>query len=287
MRRKIVCIDEEKCNGCGNCIPNCHEGALQIIDGKVRLVSDLLCDGLGACLGHCPEGAISIEDREAEAYDESKVMAEMVKKGKNTVIAHLKHLKEHGETDYLNEGVSYLMKHKKDLDFIPEEVMAEVHTVKVQLTHQADSCPGSRSVSFERSAEHGTVLPQFSSLKQWPVQLHLLSPMAPYLRNADLLLAADCTAFAMGDFHSHWLKDKSLAIACPKLDSSQESYVEKLVGMIDEAKVNAITVLMMEVPCCSGLLRLVHLAQQQASRRVLVKAVVVSLQGNVLKEEWI
>jgi ferredoxin len=127
MKRDILKIDEELCNGCGECVPNCVEGALQVIDGKVRLVSELMCDGLGACIGHCPEGAITIESREAEPYDEIKVMEQMKDKGKNTIIAHLKHLKNHGEREYVQQGVSYLKEHRAELNFNLDEVIHEVH----------------------------------------------------------------------------------------------------------------------------------------------------------------
>ena len=127
MKRDILKIDEDLCNGCGKCVPNCHEGALQVIDGKVRLVSELMCDGLGACIGYCPEDAITIETREAEPYNEVSVMEQMKGKGKNTVAAHLKHLKDHGETGFLHEGVTYLKDHKTELTFNLEEVMSEVH----------------------------------------------------------------------------------------------------------------------------------------------------------------
>ncbi len=127
MKRDILKIDEELCNGCGLCVPNCHEGALQVIDGKVRLVSELMCDGLGACIGHCPEGAITIEKREAEPYNETRVMEQMISKGKNTIIAHLKHMKDHGETGYLQEGVAYLREHRAELNFSPDEVFTVVH----------------------------------------------------------------------------------------------------------------------------------------------------------------
>ncbi len=127
MKRDILKIDEDLCNGCGQCVPNCHEGALQVIDGKVRLVSELMCDGLGACIGHCPEGAITIETREAEPYNEVKVMEQMKDKGKNTIIAHLKHLKDHGETGFLQDGVTYLREHQGELNFDLREVMSEVH----------------------------------------------------------------------------------------------------------------------------------------------------------------
>jgi len=206
-KRSVVKIDEEKCTGCGECVPACAEGAIRIIDGKARLVADNLCDGLGACLGDCPADAITIEEREADAFDEVAVAA--------------------------------------------------------------------------------AAGPQPSALRQWPVQLHLVSPRAPYFQGADLLLAADCTAFAMGDFHSKHLKGRALAVACPKLDGGQEVYLRKLVALIDEAKVNTITVLIMEVPCCGGLQQLAQTAAAKASRKVPVKRVVVGLRGEILSEDWI
>ena len=202
MNRDILKIDEDLCNGCGQCVPNCHEGALQVIDGKARLVNDLMCDGLGACIGHCPEGAITIEKASIQ-----------------------------------NDTV--------------------------------------------------TILDQPSELRQWPVQMHLVNPEAPYFKSADLLLAADCVAFSMGDFHSTHLKGKSLAIACPKLDQETNSYIEKLTAMIDIAKVNTITVMMMEVPCCGGLLNMVRTALVSASRKVPVKKMIVGINGEVLQENWV
>lgn len=300
MKRDILKIDEEKCTGCGLCVPNCHEGALQIIDGKARLVSELMCDGLGACIGHCPEGAIAIETREAEPYNEIKVIELMSVKGKNTVTAHLKHLKDHGESEFLREAVGYLREHKDKLIFNLQEVLEEVHNhgksaaVSHNDAHHHGSsgggCPGSRSVVLSKpgspaTGDNGGEQP--SELRQWPVQMHLLNPNAPYLRNSDLLIAADCVAFAMGNFHNGYLKGKSLAIACPKLDHSTEIYVEKLRTMIDVARVNTITVMMMEVPCCGGLLQMVMSALSAASRRVPVKKLIVGLTGEILADEWV
>jgi NAD-dependent dihydropyrimidine dehydrogenase PreA subunit len=301
MKRDILKIDEDLCNGCGQCVPNCHEGALQVIDGKVRLVSELMCDGLGACIGHCPEGAITIEKREAEPYNEVRVMEQMKDKGKNTVIAHLKHLKDHGETGFLQEGVSYLKIHREVLTFNLDEVMTEVHNHgKIQVAqpkpqpqphlHQGGGCPGSKMMVIEKPAVNETsdsAAKQSSELRQWPVQMHLLNPNAPYFRGADLLFAADCVAFSMGGFHGGHLKGKSLAIACPKLDSGTETYVEKLTAMIDIAKINTITVMMMEVPCCGGLLQMVKTALSAASRKVPVKKLIVGINGEVLQEEWV
>ncbi len=283
MKRSIITIDEEKCTGCGLCIPNCPEGAIQLIDGKARLVSDLMCDGLGACLGHCPEGAITIEEREAQPYDERRVMANIVKQGPNTIQAHLEHLKEHGQTGYYREAVAYL----KEQD-IPMPGQSQELRMLDQ-THASGGCPGSRSMALgPQVTEAGTPEAGRSSrLTHWPVQMHLIAPNAPHYRGADLLLAADCVAYSMGEFHQQWLQGKTLAIACPKLDEGQEIYVEKLRALIDEARINTLTVMIMQVPCCGGLLNLARQGVSQASRKIPIKSVVVSLQGVVLQEEWL
>ena len=277
MKRNIITIDGEKCTGCGLCIPNCPEEAIQIIDGKARLVSDLMCDGLGACLGHCPEGAITIEEREAEEYDERKVMANIVKQGAATIGAHLTHLKEHNQTAYYNQAIGYL---KENHIPIPEKKEAAMHDA----VHAG--CPRSRSMTFEKNeaqaAQPAGKKP--SQLTHWPVQMHLLSPAAPHYQKSDFLLAADCTAFALGTFHSDFLKGKTLGIACPKLDDGQEIYVEKIKALIDEAQINTLTVIIMQVPCCGGLLHLAQSAAAQASRKVPIKCLVVSLQGDILDD---
>jgi len=302
MIREVVKIDEELCDGCALCIPNCHEGALQIIDGKARLISDLMCDGLGACLGHCPQGAITIEEREAEAYDESRVMEIMVGKGENTVVAHLRHLKEHNETGFLREGVQYLKDHENEVEFNIQEVMSQVHHAKVEEEQLACGCAGSEARSFNpqsAAARTGAVAAgslsldsqiageQKSELRQWPVQMHLINPMASYFQQADVVLAADCVAFSLGNFHSRWLQGKSLAIACPKLDSGLDSYVSKIRSLIDEARINTLTVMMMQVPCCGGLLQVVKAASANCERKVPVKAVIVGVEGEILQEEWV
>lgn len=324
MKREIIKIDEEKCDGCGLCIPNCHEGALQIIDEKAVLISDLMCDGLGACIGHCPQEALTIEEREAEPYDEVTVMQEMVKKGRNVVTAHMKHLKDHQEHAFLKQGVNYLLMNKDKLDFNPVEVIQEVHNhgKRESITghaaghghgagmghagHQGGvvaepvamemgescGCQGSKEMSFGpqgSSADNGVQVQgdQPSALRQWPVQMHLINPAAGYFQGADLLVAADCVAFALGNFHSKFLKDKSLVIACPKLDSRQEVYQQKLTALIDQSKVNTLTVMIMEVPCCGGLLQMVRSAAETAERKVPVKAIVVGIQGQILDEQWV
>lgn len=296
MIREIVKIDEEKCNGCGLCVPNCHEGALQIIDGKARLISELMCDGLGACLGYCPEGAITIEKREADAYDEEVVIAQMVKSGKNTVFAHLKHLQDHNETGFLKQATNWLKANREILPFTIAEVHELLHS---QPSHQpvqeapGCGCAGSAPQSFAaasgfRFAGPGTAAaPMASELTQWPVQMHLINPAASYFNGADLLVAADCVAFSHGDFHRTFLTGKKLVIACPKLDQGKEIYMQKFVRLIDEARVNTITVVIMEVPCCGGLIQMIQQAVAMASRKVPVKAVVVSIKGEVLEEGWL
>ena len=295
MQRDVILIDEGKCNGCGACIPGCHEGALQVIDGKAVLVSELMCDGLGACLGHCPEGALSIEKREAMPYDEIKVMQEMIKKGKNVIKAHLLHLREHKEYELEGQAMTFLRGNRELLGFDPDRLMdikpaLEYMSMQSSVSH-VQACPGSRSYAFrpEGPAEESrtiSVNPVDSRLTHWPVQMHLINPVASHFMNADLLLCADCVGYAMGNFHSLWLAGKKLAIACPKLDSNKDIYTEKLVRLIDEARVNTLTVMMMEVPCCGGLLQLVKTALAHAGRKVPVKKVVVSVKGEVLSEEW-
>lgn len=296
MKRQIITIDERKCTGCGDCIPGCPEGALQLIDGKARLVSDLFCDGLGACIGHCPTGAMRIETREAEPYDERRVMAEsIVKAGPNVIAAHLCHLRDHGANDYLREAVAYLEEQgiPNPLEHSAAPAPQAAHPAHA---HHGGGCPGSKMMDFRspngsaqpspESALGGAVHAP-SELRQWPVQLHLVSPIAPYFEGSDLLLAADCVAFAAGDFHQRLLRGKTLAVACPKLDSGLDAYVEKLAAMIDHARINTITVAIMEVPCCGGLLSVVEEASRRASRKVPVKKIVIGVQGDTLSEEWV
>jgi len=293
MKRSIITIDESKCTGCGLCIPGCPEGALQIIDGKARLVSDLMCDGLGACIGNCPEGAITIEEREAEPYDERKVMEGIVRQGPGTIRAHLAHLMDHGQTEYLDQAVAYLRE---------KGVAVPAAQARPAACAPASGCPGSRSQSFgPRSVPQGGPGgqagpagreggigggPQPSELTHWPVQMHLIAPGAPHFQGSDLVLAADCVAYALGDFHRSYLKGKTLAIACPKLDERQEVYLEKLKALIDDAKINTLTVMIMQVPCCRGLLALAKAAAAQAARKVPIKVIVVGVRGEILSEEW-
>ncbi|HAM97849.1 MAG TPA: 4Fe-4S ferredoxin [Marinilabiliales bacterium] len=303
MKREIVKIDRNLCNGCGVCIPNCHEGALQMIDGKATLVSELMCDGLGACIGHCPVGAITIEEREAEAYDEVLTIKEMIKAGRNTVAAHLKHLRDYNEKEYVHQAFDYMKTNAQTIPFDVDELLHEVqqHGKKEPRTNPylqnlihkheeplACGCPGSAAKSFvpEKVVVSGNAdVP--SQLSHWPVQMHLINPNASFFQESDLLLSADCVAYALGNFHTKYLKGKKLAIACPKLDSNKEVYIEKLVHLIDQAKVNTITVMKMEVPCCGGLMQLVQTALQQSARKVPVKLLTVSSKGEILEDRWL
>ncbi|OGR52518.1 MAG: 4Fe-4S ferredoxin [Elusimicrobia bacterium GWA2_62_23] len=283
-KRQMVKIDESKCDGCGNCVTGCHEGALQVIDGKARLISDLLCDGLGACIGECPQGAIKIEERLAEPYDEAKVMAGMVKHGPNTIKAHLKHLADHGQKNFLKQAFDYLKKHD-----IPNPLEEEMKKEHKHGGHEPCGCPGGRTMDLRDNCgcgDDGADPAAKSQLRQWPVQLHLASPMAPYFQKADVVIAADCTAFAYGNFHNDFIKGKAIVIACPKLDDGQELYVEKLQGLIEDAKVNTLTVVTMEVPCCGGLLAMVKQAAAASKRKVPIKSVVIGIQGGIKSEDW-
>lgn len=290
MKRTVIKIDDKLCNGCGNCVEGCHEGALQLIDGKAVMISELYCDGLGACIGECPVGAIELIEKEAEPYSEIAVMERISPKGEKVVLAHLMHLKNHGETEWYNQGIEWCSKNNFKIN-IPESMEKRV-TPEVKQEKMACGCPGSMERDFRAdkiisgiaSAE---LVSGSSELRQWPVQLHLLNPMAGYFQKADVLLASDCSAFTHGSFHATFLKNKILAIACPKLDSNTQSYVDKLTSMIDNSLINTLTVLIMEVPCCGGLLQMAKAAREKASRNIPLKVMVMSVKGEILSEEWV
>ena len=231
--RKVVRIDEEKCSGCGVCIPACAEGALKIVDGKAKLVSDKYCDGLGACLGECPEGAITIEEREADDFDQ-------------TAVRH--HVEQHS--------------HAKET--LP------------------CGCPSASVTRLERR-EVETISPpstrQESMLGNWPVQLALVPPGAPFLQGADVVLAADCVPFAYPGFHCDFLKDHALLVACPKLDDFQ-AHLAKLTEILRRSKVESITVVRMEVPCCSGLTHMAEEAIRLTGKKIPLSEVVIGIQGD-------
>lgn len=304
MIRGIITIDEEKCDGCGLCVPNCPEGALQMIDGKARLVSDLFCDGLGACIGHCPQGAITIEEREAGEYDERKVMENIVKQGENVIRAHLEHLMEHGQNDLVEEATDYLI--EQDIT-VPEIEREEVES-KIAVGGETGGnpgrrvpkhgiaasghtgaaecgCPGSRVMDLSEVGEHdspaGPAVSRPSRLRQWPVQIMLVPPFAPYLNNADLLIAADCVPFAYADFHDDLLRDKVLLVGCPKLDNA-DYYVEKLTKIFEQNDIKSVTIAHMEVPCCFGMMNIVNSAVSASGKGIPVDNVTISVKGRIM-----
>lgn len=236
--RNIVNIDEEKCTGCGKCIQACAEGAIQLVNGKAKLVSEIYCDGLGACIGTCPADAITIEQRQAEQFDEA---------------ATQKHLEEQKQT-------------AEKLNFVCPGMMAR------QVKHQQQA----KDINVEVPSQLGN----------WPVQLKLVPPNAPYLQGCDLLLAADCVGFAMGDFHRLFIKDRCVLIGCPKLDDKQ-FYVDKLASILKVNKPASLTVVHMEVPCCSGLGAIAKLAITQSSLSLAFDDVTISVNGGVIKSEKI
>lgn len=273
-RRAIIKIDESKCNGCGLCMPNCPEGAIQIIDGKARLVSDLFCDGLGACIGHCPEGAITIEEREAAKYSEREVMKNIVKQGANVIKAHLEHLKEHNEAGYLKEAIGFLKENKVA---VPAD--NDMHS------HGQRSCPGSRAIDLSKKAHSvnaSTPRANEPQLSNWPVQIKLVPVDAPYFDRADILVAADCVPFAYADFHEKLLKGKVLLVGCSKLDDL-ELYKEKIAGILKNNDIKSITYVHMEVPCCFGLVEAIEEAIALSGKGTPFKEAVISIKGERLK----
>lgn len=273
MKRKIIKINEEKCNGCGACIPDCPEGALQVIDGKARLISDLFCDGLGACIKACPTDAMQIEEREAEPYDEYKVMPNIAKAGANTIKAHLKHLQDHGEDKLFSQAIDYLEKNN-----IP------IPTLEVKPL--PCGCPGTmqKDLRKEKTSAPAQNAPSNlqSELNNWPIQLKLLNPHAPYLKGADLVIAADCTAFAYANFHQKFLKNKVLIMLCPKLDTDLDSYIEKLSIIFGTQEINSITLVHMEVPCCSGVETIIKEAMKKSNTNIIIKDYTVSITGELI-----
>jgi len=271
MKRQIIKIDDEKCTGCGACIPGCPEGALQIIDGKARLVSDLFCDGLGACLGTCPEGAIEVEEREAEPYSEAIVMENIMAAGENTIKAHLKHLKDHGEMTYYGQALDILKAKGWDTDSLTqEEVMA-------------CGCSGTHAKKIERTESKPSFGGEVNTeLRQWPVQLTLINPAAEYFDNADLLISADCVPYAFGDYHRRFLKSKIVVTFCPKLDMDIERYIDKLAQIFTLHQINSVTIVRMEVPCCGGTEVILKRALEKAGQLHFVKVFVISAAGDII-----
>jgi ferredoxin len=272
VKRQIIKIDEELCDGCEQCIPACPEGALQIVDGVAKVVKEGFCDGLGACLGECPQGALTVEEREVDEYDEEGVMEHLRENAPDRLDDHMKHLREHGMAPAEMPGGH------------AHEAPGEVRTK----LPAGGGCPSARLMQWgkEASAEGAGagdisgVAGLASELRQWPIQLHLVNPIAPYFKNADLVLVADCVPFAYANFHNDFLKGKAVAIACPKLDDTRP-YVAKLTQMVDFANIKSMKVVVMEVPCCSGLVGMAREAIEGAKRSIPMEYVVVGVEGGV------
>ncbi|MCK9375634.1 MAG: 4Fe-4S binding protein [Syntrophobacterales bacterium] len=236
-KRQIIRIDQDKCDGCGLCVPSCAEGAIQIVDGKAQLMADKFCDGLGACLGECPQGALTIEAREAEEF----------------------------------------------VGPAPGAGHAEAPAAAPEPQGEAFVCPGSRMQQFKREEAPG---PEASALGHWPVKLRLVAPKAPFLKGANLLVAADCAPFAAGDFHSCYLKGNAVVCGCPKFDDVSE-HVAKLTAILKENDIGEISIVNMEVPCCFGLVQIVRQALEASGKSLPVTICTLGTAGQVLQQQKI
>jgi len=246
VMRKIIEIDDELCTGCGQCVPSCAEGALEIIDGKARMIAEKYCDGLGACLGECPEGALRIVEREADDFDEHAV----------------------------------------------EELLAAKKLKPKAEMQSPCGCPSSQLQTFQTSAPPDKAAkfisqpsaPTNSTLTHWPVQIRLVPPSAPFLRGADLLVAADCTAFAYPDFHKNLLAGKVLMVGCPKFDET-EAYVQKFTEIFKSADLRSLTLAIMEVPCCGAMRMIAGEAMKRAGVNIDGSVAVIGARGHLVKKE--
>jgi len=253
------------------------QGALAIIDGKAKVVNEVFCDGLGACIGECPEGALEIIEREALEFDEEAVEI------------HLESLSQK-EEEKLNQAKQIVAEHSHQCGCASTQENSaktlENHVVE-EHSHVC-GCASAETKVFNEPEEQTFITGKVpSALRQWPIQLHLINPAAPYFQGADVILTADCVAYALGEYHNKYLKGHSIAIACPKLDQGREIYIEKIRSWFDEAKINTLTIMMMTVPCCSGLVGLAREAAKRANRKVPIKYIVVGVQGDIVKEEWL
>jgi ferredoxin len=243
IKRKIIQIDEEKCDGCGVCTPSCAEGAIQIVDGKARLIAEKFCDGLGACLGECPQGALQVIEREADDFDEQAVE---------------KHLKEAEQEK-------------------PPEVCG-CPSARLQTFAPAKNC---REANEPVSRE-----PDASALSHWPIQIRLVPPTAPFLKGADLLVAADCTPMAYPNFHRDFLKGKVVMMGCPKFDEVQ-AFIQKFADIFKTAGVKSVEVVTMEVPCCQGLPIIVKKGMESAGKKIPLSQTIIGIQGEILRRQKI
>ncbi len=273
MKRDIIIIDQEKCNGCGNCVTGCPEGAIQMVKGKARLVNDSYCDGLGACIGKCPVDAITIESREAEAYSEAKVLENIISAGPGAVKDHLVHLVEHNETGYYEEAVAILKAKGMEVPHVPAP--------KLQVQHaqtQSHGCPGSANMLRAKQASGAPEQRSgYSALGQWPVKLKLLNPLAPVFSadGVDILVSADCAPYACGTFHQDHLEGRRMLTFCPKLDPYMDEYREKLHSLFRDREIRSVRIVRMSVPCCSGLSFVTKEAVKNSGKDIPVEEIIL------------
>ncbi len=253
QRRKIIKIDEELCDGCGNCIPGCPEQALQLVDTqkgkKARLVKEIFCDGLGACLGACPTGALEVVEREADPYDDE------------ATIRHVKAV----APEMLEEHIDHMRAHAQATKPRPKEC----------------GCPSAQTMHWDRKRQTGKHGSLPSELRQWPIQLNLVSPNAPYFKNADITIIADCVPFSYANLHRDFIRDRAIAVGCPKFDDA-EFYIEKIAQIIGNSHPKSVEVVHMEVPCCSGLVRIVEEAIRRSGEDVPLKTAKISIKGELM-----
>ena len=269
VKRQIITIDEEKCDGCGECVPSCAEGALRVVNGKARLMKQSFCDGLGACLGECPQGALHVVEMEVEAYDEPAVLGYLQQTAPHMVEKHVAHLREHGMASSYN----------------PSSVgVAACPSVQVRAWDEGrpTTDEGRKTAAiplFGWGEEPAAAAPrQQSELRQWPVQLHLVPIQAPFYQDADLALIADCVPFASPNTHADFIKDHAIAVGCPKLDDGR-AYIAKLTQILRNNDIRSITVVRMEVPCCGGLEFIATQALAQSGKDIPLESVIVNIQN--------
>jgi ferredoxin len=258
-KRQIISIDEERCDGCGACVPSCAEGALQIVNGKARLIKESYCDGLGACLGECPQGALTIVEQEADGYDEAQVLT------------HLRRTAPGLAEDYAARSGSQAS------DPIPLRALGGAPMIGEQGSIPA--CPSIRVAQWDALEEPASVMErQRSQLRQWPVQLHLLPVQAPFFEDADLVLVADCVPFAYANFHEDFLRGNAVAVGCPKLDDAR-AYVDKVTQILLRGNIRSLKVVYMEVPCCRGLVQVAQQALANSGKWIPFETVMIPIAG--------
>ncbi|MBF0312300.1 MAG: 4Fe-4S ferredoxin [Oligoflexia bacterium] len=249
ITRKIITIDEDLCNGCGHCTTGCSEGALQIVNGKAKLLREDFCDGFGDCIGACPTGALKIEERESNPFDEIATKAHLLQTGGAEAVARME---------------------------------------EAQKQHSGGGCPGSRAMQFNRASTStntsaSAAAPAQSELNQWPIQLHLVHPSAPFFKNRELVVMSTCAPLASADVHSRFLKGRSVVVACPKLDKS-EPYVEKLASIMSEPTIPKVIIVRMEVPCCGGLSTIASEARKLCPRKdIIIEEQIVAIESGSIR----